>query len=228
MGNSSSLTVIIPVLNEEDGIKKLGPALAGRQVLLVDGGSTDETLKIASKFSFKVVSEPRLGYGRAYKTALRHVKTEYIACFDGDGTYSTQDIGPALRLAARGGADAVFGNRFGYPANVVKLHRRIGNMAITMFINLLFGCRFEDSQSGFWVMRTSAARAHLPASDGMPFSQELKIRLTASGLDTRWIPVHYIDRPSKGSKFNFFIDGFRLLTSALSLRLGNGGLLRGR
>ncbi len=213
-----SVTVVIPAINEAAGLSKLAPQLKHHPVLLIDGGSVDGTLIIAKRAGFKIIHEKRRGYGRAYKTAIENVKTEYIACIDADGTYLPSDVEKAISLISKTGADGIFGDRFGYADNHNSYARLLGNLAITLFINLLFNVRLPDSQTGFWVLRTSAARRALPVSDGMPFSQELKLRLLHSGARVVWMPIHYIDRPMPGSKFNFLPDGIRLLCNALALR----------
>jgi glycosyltransferase involved in cell wall biosynthesis len=71
---SSRITVIIPCLNEEQGIERV----LGRmpefvdQVIVVDNGSTDRTSDVARSYGAEVIREPVRGYGRSYKRPDRH------------------------------------------------------------------------------------------------------------------------------------------------------------
>ena len=72
MYKEQKITVIIPCLNEEQGIERVltrMPAFVD-EVIVVDNGSTDRTSDVARGFGAKVVREDVRGYGRAYKTGF--------------------------------------------------------------------------------------------------------------------------------------------------------------
>lgn len=62
------------------------------EVLIVDNNSTDGSGDIARRHGARVVSEPRQGYGPAYKTGLAHASGKIIGATDGDGSYHIEDI----------------------------------------------------------------------------------------------------------------------------------------
>lgn len=77
----SKISIIIPSLNEEEGIEGVIHAIPKDelcsmgfdvQILVVDGNSQDRTRELASKAGAEVIVEPRRGYGRAYKAGFAH------------------------------------------------------------------------------------------------------------------------------------------------------------
>ena len=89
------VTVVVPTLNEEVAI---GPLLteiyeAGyKNVVVVDGYSTDGTVSVASKHDVKVLNQHGKGKAGAVQTALEMVWTPYLLVMDGDYTYDPADI----------------------------------------------------------------------------------------------------------------------------------------
>ena len=91
---NQTIGLLIPTLNEEEGLRKvleIIPSYIDR-VLIIDGNSTDKTSHVAREFGADVVIEPRPGYGRAIRTGFNHVKEDWIVTLDADGTYPTSEI----------------------------------------------------------------------------------------------------------------------------------------
>ena len=95
------ISVIIPALNEEDGIektissipkKKLSELGYGLEIIVVDGNSSDLTTQIATQMGARVVHEKRKGYGRAYKTGFSEAKGDILVTLDADATYPAELI----------------------------------------------------------------------------------------------------------------------------------------
>ena len=83
-------SVVIPTINEEktigsviDDLMLLNPL----EIIIVDTNSTDRTREIAASKGATVISQPKRGYGVAYKTGLARATGAIIICLDGDGTY---------------------------------------------------------------------------------------------------------------------------------------------
>ncbi|MFA5106654.1 MAG: glycosyltransferase family 2 protein [Candidatus Micrarchaeia archaeon] len=216
----SSCCIIIPTINEEGTIGAVLDGLgAGKNAIVVDGGSGDRTRDIASGRGARVIVEARRGNGAAFRKGFSESRSKYVASIDGDGTYPAGALRECLGIIEREGADAVFGDRLSKKGNYIRPARRAGNIAMTFFINALFGTRIADTQSGLCVFRRSSLARNMPKSDGMSHCQEMKIRLACSGHKCISHPIAYADR-QKGSKFRFFKDGFALGIGAVKLRIG--------
>jgi glycosyltransferase involved in cell wall biosynthesis len=86
-----SVSIIIPVRNCESTIADLLSSIMELdypkdlvEVIVVDGGSTDRTVEIASRYPVKVISEPGLGPGYGRRTGIEHSGGEILAFTDGD------------------------------------------------------------------------------------------------------------------------------------------------
>ncbi len=86
MYKSLRITVVIPCLNEEEGIanvlREVPPFVD--EVIVVDNGSTDRTAAVSREMGARVVTELNRGYGRAYKRGFAQATGESIITQDGD------------------------------------------------------------------------------------------------------------------------------------------------
>src|SRR5213080_4846760 len=89
MYKGQSITVIIPCLNEEQGIERILRAMPDfvDEVVVVDNNSTDRTSEVAASLGAKVVREEVRGYGRAYKRGFADATSDIIITLDGDHSY---------------------------------------------------------------------------------------------------------------------------------------------
>jgi len=97
-----SISIILPTFNEERGIietlKKINKLDLDKEVLVVDGLSTDNTVKNANAHGARVVFEKRKGKGIAMTTGVKKAKSNMICFLDGDGTYPPRFIPKMLKL----------------------------------------------------------------------------------------------------------------------------------
>lgn len=231
----TTVTVVIPTLNEEDGI---GPTLdtidraafAAKgwtlEFLVIDGDSKDRTREEAEKRGARVVIEPRRGYGRAYKRGFAEATGDVLVTGDADGTYPFERAHEFVQVLLDEGLDFVNCDRYGHlEKGAMSAKHRFGNWVLSSTARALFGLRLRDSQSGMWVIRRSA----LPLLDveamaeGMAFSQEVKIR-AIQRLDGRFKEVPAGLRPRIGTPvLASWRDGLGNLKALYALRLRRQG-----
>jgi len=121
----SLLSVVIPALNEEDGIADIvrrvfavesslkEAGVQGLEVIVVDDGSKDRTAEIAGSLpGVRLVRHGgNRGYGAAIKTGFRHAHGDLLAFLDADGTYPPERLPELCSAAIEGGADVTVGSR---------------------------------------------------------------------------------------------------------------------
>lgn len=191
------LSVIIPTMNEATSIGRTIRSIkkhlkqAKYEIIIVDTNSTDGTVQISKSLGAKAVSEPRRGYGRAYKTGFNHVKGDLIVTLDADSTYPVESIMTLVKVLYENNADFVSGMRV--RSEGMSLLHRFGNWAITTCANVLFFRRFKDSQSGMWVFKKSLLRKMNLTNDSWPFSGEIKIEAARHGKFMEY-PIVYRKR----------------------------------
>lgn len=225
MRNNHKISVVIPCYNEEGGVKEVIEALPKEiidEIIVVDNNSTDRTAEVARSLGATVIHEKRQGYGRAYKTGLPQATGDIIVTMDGDGTYPAHAISYLLDTLHIDNLDFVSAARipvqWGHNFELIK--RYFGNIALSVVTGILFGIRLRDSQSGMWVFKKTVLDEVDVTSDGMPFSEEFKIRAFKNkNIKAREVPVQfkYITRVGE-SKLNLWEDGFRNLKYLFTLR----------
>ena len=192
------VSVIIPTRNEEASIgvvvDEIRAALGDQllEIVIVDTDSQDRTREIATAKGARVVSEPRRGYGRAYKTGFAAAQGTYVATLDGDLTYPAERVPDFVKALESGRADFVSGDRISHlRGDAMTGMHRVGNQLLNAVFGLLFRAEVHDSQSGMWAFR----RAILPhlhlVHDGMAFSEEIKIETIRRGFRFLEIPIDY-------------------------------------
>jgi len=219
------VSVIIPTRNEVGSvgrvIDEVHDALKGRdyEIIVVDTDSTDGTVELARSKGARVVSEPRRGYGRAYKTGFAEAKGRCIATLDADLTYPADRIPEFLEMVV-GGVDFVSGDRLSIldQKAMTGMHR-IGNKMLNIAFRLMTGYSIKDSQSGMWVFRRSVLERLVVVNDGMPLSEELKMEAVMKGFRFEEVPIKYRVRVGE-KKIRSVSDAFKNLRYIFLKRFG--------
>ncbi len=207
-----SVTVVIPCLNEEEGIQSVLNARPEwvDQVIVVDNGSTDRTAEVAESLGAHVVQESLRGYGSAYKRGFATATTDIICCLDGDHTYPIADLGRLIDVFLHYDVDFLSACRFPIlNQEAMSFKHWIGNKILSFVMAILFVFPIEDSQSGMWVFRRSILPKIKLTSNGMPFSEEIKIEVLKHP-DLRFKEEHIKYSARQGEiKLQPYRDGIR-------------------
>lgn len=213
--DKDDVTIVIPILEEEvaigtvlDGLKREGYY----NILIVDGHSQDDTVKIARNAGAQVIMSHGSGKTGGIKTAIEYVETPYILVMDGDGTYSTKDIEKFLIFAEK--FDQILGNRA--RDNISALHR-LGNWAINNSLNILFGTSISDVCTGMYLMKTDTARKLEYMSRDFNVEIELAIQNLWNGMVTE-VPISYGKKLGKPN-LSSWRDGFKILCTVIRMSL---------
>jgi glycosyltransferase involved in cell wall biosynthesis len=213
-----SVSVILVALNEEpaigdvlrslplDALRAMGHEV---EVLVVDGGSSDATRAIAEACGARVLRCAR-GYGRQYQAGFAASSSDIIVTLDADGSYPTDLIPHLVALLEREQLDFISVNRFAaMSADAMSALHRFGNRVLTLTANLLFGLHLRDSQSGMWTLRRALLQQLRLTSNGMSFSEELKLEAFSKGR-SREVPGRYAKRTGV-AKIRSWRDGLHNL-----------------
>lgn len=178
MHKDKSVSVVIPCLNEEAGIGRVISAIPDfvDEILVVDNGSQDNSVRIAESLGARVIVEPRRGYGRAYRTGFEHVTGDLIATTDADGTYPIHLLGELLGEFEARGLDFASASRFPLERkDAMSLRNVVGNKIFTLSAKVLFHVDFNDILSGMWIFRRELLPKIRLETDGWSFSQDIKL-----------------------------------------------------
>ncbi len=222
MYNNQSITVIMPCLNEEQGIeqvlRRMPPFVD--EVIVVDNGSTDRTSEVAADFGARVIREDARGYGRAYKRGFAFASSDIIVTLDGDHSYPPDAISYLLEAFRHLEVDFLNASRFPVrDPKAMSFKHKMGNFILSFAMSLLYFRWVSDSQSGMWVFKRSILSEMTLESDGMAFSEEIKIEaLKSKNIRFAEISIHYTSRLGE-IKLNPWRDGFYNLWFLLKKRL---------
>ena len=215
MYKGQSLTVIIPCLNEEQGVEKVLRAMPDfvDEVIVVDNNSTDRTSEVAASLGAKVIREEVRGYGRSYKRGFADATSDLIVTLDGDHSYPVDALSYLLEAFLHLEVDFLNASRFPVRDHrAMSFKHKFGNLVLSIAMSLLFFRWVRDSQSGMWVLRRSILKHMKLESDGMAFSEEIKIEaLRNSAIRFGEISIQYSSRLGE-KKLNPWRDGVQNLT----------------
>lgn len=210
-----ALSVVMPAYNEadilEDSVGEVVDGLSARglgfEVVVVENGSTDDTLALARKLAkqypeVRAETLPEADYGAALRHGLLHARGDVVVNFDAD-YYDLDFLDTAVELvSAPDGPAVVVGSKRAPGANDTRaLPRRLITAVFSTVLRVLFGLRVSDTH-GMKALRREAvepmARACRFGRD--LFDTELVLRVERAGLRTGEIPVVVEERrPARSS-----------------------------
>ena len=225
MYKSQSITVIIPCLNEEQGIERVLSRMPDfvDQVIVVDNGSEDRTSEVANQFGAQVIREEVRGYGRAYKRGFASATSDIIVTLDGDHSYPPDAISYLIEALLHLEVDFLNASRFPVrERQAMSFKHKVGNWILSLAMSILFFRWVRDSQSGMWVFRRAILKKMRLTSDGMAFSEEIKIEaLKDPRIRFAEISILYSSRLGE-IKLNPWRDGFHNLFFLVKKRFQRG------
>ena len=216
------ISLVIPCYNEEDGVREVIERCPEGidEIVVVDNNCTDRTAEVARSLGAVVVSEKTPGYGAAYKAGMRAATGDLIVTLDGDGTYPPESIPALVDTLVAKRWDFLSACRFPLADKAAMgLTNQIGNMVLTVTAMLLFFTPIKDSQSGMWVFKRSLLEKMKVTSDGMPFSQEIKLEAILRGFRFGETHIAYGARIGE-VKLQKWRDGWLNLTFLFRKRFG--------
>jgi glycosyltransferase involved in cell wall biosynthesis len=221
MYKGRSITVIVPCLNEEQGIEQVLRAMPDfvDEVIVVDNDSTDRTSEVAASLGAKVIREEVRGYGRSYKRGFTQATGDLIVTLDGDHSYPVDALSYLIEAFLHLEADFLNASRFPVrDPEAMSLKHHFGNLVLSVAMSLLYFRWVRDSQSGMWVFRRAILKEMKLESDGMAFSEEIKIEAIRNPrIRFREISIMYSSRLGE-KKLNPWRDGLRNLSFLVKKR----------
>ncbi len=207
MLGGQKVVVVMPGLNVaatlERTVGAIPPGIVD-EVILVDDGSTDETVAVASKLGIGCVSHGRnLGYGAAQKTGYREalaLGADVAVLLHPDFQYDPKLVPPIASMVVHGGYDVVLAARVlvgGALAGGMPPWKFAANRLLTWAENALIGASFSEYHTGYRAYSRRALQA-LPLAgnrDDYAFDSEVLAQAVALGLRVGEIscPAHYFD-----------------------------------
>ena len=214
------VSVVIPTLNEAGNIREaldtIDRELAfPKEIIVVDGNSTDGTLEIVKDSNCRLIIEPKRGYGIALRRGMQAAKGDVVIMVDGDGTYEFKHINRLLHRMMETDAELCMATRMYDPNKAMGLFNFVGNKIITFCFNMLYKQNLSDTQSGFRAISHSAIEKVDFKETDMAFATEMLVRFAKKGFKMVEMPSTYKIRKYGKTKLRPFSSGIEIFTAML-------------
>jgi glycosyltransferase involved in cell wall biosynthesis len=210
MYKGQRITVVIPCLNEEQGIEQVLKRMPDfvDEVIVVDNGSSDRSSEVARTYGAQVIREDVRGYGRSYRRGFASASGDLIVTLDGDHSYPVDALSYLLEAFLHLDVDFLNASRFPVrDRKAMSFKNKLGNLVLSLAMSILYFRWVRDSQSGMWVFRRAILAEMNLESAGMAFSEEIKIEaLKNRHIRFREISIQYSSRLGE-VKLNPWRDG---------------------
>jgi len=215
IGHSSPrLSVIIPVLNEEEaivevieGVIRFSPP--GTEILVIDNNSIDRTIRYARRKGVRIEKQIRQGKGNAMCLGAIKARGDIIIFIDGDGTYPSEVIGTLIEPITRDNRDVVYASRFIQGGrNGMSFRRYWGNRILSQIASVFYSPT-TDLLTGLFAIRKEAFLEMNLTSGGFEIETEIFIKSCQKNYRREEVPIHFYQRKGE-SKIHLLQDGGKI------------------
>ena len=196
------ISVVIPALNEGSNLRHLLPRLQQvvstlapqrYEIIIVDGGSTDDTVDVANSLGARVIPQDEPGYGGALKAGFQSAQGEYILTLDADLSHDPDFIERMWKAGRE--AEVIVASRYvPQGAATMPLPRKVLSLILNKFFTKGLSLPLHDISSGFRLYRASAIKGMSLESLDFDVLEEILIRCYAQGYRIKETPFQYLPR----------------------------------
>jgi glycosyltransferase involved in cell wall biosynthesis len=207
----TELSIVLPAKNEGQNLRKLLPALQtvlpAAEIIVINDGSTDDTVALCEGLGIKVVSHRySKGNGASIKTGARHATRDTLVFMDGDGQHKPEDV---LRLLAayQQGYDMVVGARSA--ATQASMGRLIANSLYNRLSSWIAEQNIRDLTSGFRIVNRQKFLQFLYLlPNGFSYPTTITMAFFRAGHSVSYVDIDAGKREGK-SHISLLKDGVR-------------------
>src|SRR3989442_7988697 len=209
-----TVSVILPTLNEEHGLRFLLPQIPRHyNVTVLDGNSTDGTIHVAKEHDVKIFKQSGNGKGEALRELVTHIKDQFAIIMDSDGTYPIKAL-PEFYLKLLQDNPVVLGVR--NFESMTSLHA-IGNKLISKFASVIYKYPISDLCSGMWGFNTNTLKTFNITATGFELEADFYTECALRKVPIIEVPIDYYQRIGE-SKLTF-IDVLKICYMLLMKQL---------
>jgi len=219
MWNQKRISIVLPVYNEEKGVKAciedfLSTGVVD-EVIAVDNNSIDNSARIIKESKAKYFNEKTQGYGAALQRGLKEAKGDYIVVAEPDGTFIAKDIFKFLAYVDE--FDVIFGTRTSksliWSGAKMNWFLRVGNVIVAKLLEYLHNgpCLTDVGCTMKIIKKDSLEKIQGQFSvKGSHFNPEFMILTIKNEMKCVEIPVNYKERIGDSKITSDFWKSFKL------------------
>jgi dolichol-phosphate mannosyltransferase len=193
-------------------------------IFVIDGNSTDNTVKISRENGANVSTQSGKGKGNAIIEAFAIIEQPYILMLDGDGTYSPKDAEKML-TPLFSGFDQVIGDRLitAEKGSFSRLNL-FGNHMVNYLFKVAHSRDLHDILSGYRAFTRSAIHQMNLKQKGFEIETEISVESVRNSQRVMVVPVKYSRRSGTVTKLSPFHDGLKIVSTIYRLARMNNPL----
>ena len=223
--NKDEVCILIPTLNEDLTIGEIVrefKELGYNHILIIDGNSTDNTVKISRESGANVRTQSGKGKGNAIIEAFEIMEQPYILMLDGDGTYNPKDAEKML-TPLFSGFDQVIGDRLiNAEEGAFSRLNLFGNHMVNFLFKVAHSRDLRDILSGYRAFTRPAIQQMNLKEKGFEIETEISVESVRNGQRVMVVPIKYSRRPGTTTKLSPFHDGIKIVSTIYRLaRMNN-------
>ncbi len=229
MVDAEKVCVLIPTYNEAatiqavvEGFKEQG----FEHILVMDGGSSDDTQQLAADAGARVEEQSGSGKGQAVREAVSLISQPVVLMADGDSTYRAEEAERMLAPIFDGEAEHVIGDRFAnmQPGAMTRLNK-FGNRMINRAFGFIHGERLTDILSGYRAFTTESFQRLSMSAQGFGIETEMAVECVKHDVRTVVVPITYEPRPDESeTNLRPFRDGGNIILRLYQMAKTNNPL----
>lgn len=198
-----TLSVVIPTLNEGQNIgplidrlwKTTSELALATEIIVVDGGSKDQTWKEAEQRGARCLLQRRLGYAGALLEGFHAAAGEYVLTLDSDLSHPPELLKELW--ASRDEADIIIGSRFAQGgSSEAPVMRHLLSLILNSVFSIGLSIPVKDISSGYRLYKREALNLKTYRPENFNILQEVLVRAYAGGFSIKEVPLRYEERAS--------------------------------
>jgi glycosyltransferase involved in cell wall biosynthesis len=228
------VSLIIPVYNEAPHLERFLKVIdglelpIGKELVIVDDGSTDGSKEILEAFPFQsqtiLISQPgNQGKGAAVREGIQQATGDFIGIQDADLETNPDEIPDLLNPLIEGRADVVCGSRFKKSGHQVhRTFHYLVNRILTMLSNIMSDLYLSDMQTCYKFFRADVIKNIRLETNRFGFDPEITAKIARLKLRILEVPVSYFPRKYLEGKKMHWKDGIAQIWHIIYFNLWKG------